>query len=308
MFTSLLNYRHSTVGEKVEQPRVLEGVRSLGGEERTNYPITMSVEDLGEALGLTAQTVTSVGAERVCAMMERALEQLIDALETDPARAVGSLDVLPDAERRQLLVEWNATEKKYPSEFCVHHLFEDQVDRDPAATAVIYEDASLSYEELNARSNRLAHHLIGLGVKPDTPVGICVERSLEMVIGLLAVLKAGGCYVPLDPEYPAERLGFMLKDSAPSIVLTHGPARVGLQAALDECDLTTVVFDLERDASVCSIYPSSNPDPKAIGLTSQHLAYIIYTSGSTGQPKGVMIEHRSVVNLAIAQSVAFEVT
>ena len=164
------------------------------------------------------------------------------------------------------------------------------------ATAVVYEDQSLSYGALNTRANRLAHHLRSLGVKPDVPVAICVERSLEMVVGLLAILKAGGCYVPLDPEYPAERLAFMLKDSAPTIILTHAAARVSLQAALDACDLTIPVLDLEVDSHDWAIQSATNPESKAIGLTSNHLAYIIYTSGSTGQPKGVMIEHRGGVN------------
>ena len=162
---------------------------------------------------------------------------------------MGRLDVLPPAERHKLLVEWNATEAAYPSELCVHELFEEQVARDPAATAVLYEDTSLSYAELNAQANQLAHHLIGLGVKPDSRVAICVERSLEMVVGLLAVLKAGGAYVPLDPAYPSERLGYMLKDSAPNIVLTHGAARSSLDAALAQTGLDTTVLDLQADPS-----------------------------------------------------------
>ena len=353
LFTSLLNYRHSAPRAKgsAEQSRAFEGVRSLGGEERTNYPIGLSVEDLGEALGLTAQAVVSVGAERICAMMQRALEQLVEALETAPSWPVGRLDVLPPTERNQLLIEWNATAAEYPKDKCIHELFEEQVSRDPAATAVIYEDQSLTYGELNARANRLAHHLRNLGVKPDAPVAICVERSLEMVVGLLAILKAGGCYVPLDPEYPAERLAFMLKDANPKIVLTHGVARARLDLAFDHArgqeglsgyqnrdgladhavtatsgqtsdkkgfvdkapsssSLSAsdmLVLDLEADANDWAMYPANNPEAQAIGLTSKHLAYIIYTSGSTGQPKGVMVEHEGVVNLAIAQSAAFRV-
>ena len=155
--------------------------------------------------------------------MHRALEELVEALETNPAQPVGRLDVLPPEERHKLLVEWNETEAEYPK-VCIHALFEAQVARDSQATAVVYEDQSLTYGDLNEQANRLAHHLRTLGVLPDSPVAICVERSLEMVVGLLAILKAGGAYVPLDPTYPAERLGYMLADSAPTIILTHAAA------------------------------------------------------------------------------------
>src|SRR4029077_969660 len=192
----------------------------------------LSVNDLGQGFVLTAQTVSSLAPQRLCQMMHRALEELVGALESNPSTPVGRLDILPQDERHKLLVEWNATEAEYPSDRCIHELFEEQVCRDPEAPAVVYEDSSLSYGELNDKANRLAHHLIGLGVKPDSCVALCVERSLEMVVGLLAILKAGGAYVPLDPGYPAERLGYMLQDSAPALVLTHGAARARLDEAL----------------------------------------------------------------------------
>ena len=185
----------------------------------------------------------------------------------------------------------------------MHELFEEQAERAFEALAVVYEDHSLTYGELNRQANRLAHHLRALGVRPDSRVGICVERSLEMVVGLLAILKAGGAYVPLDPAYPAERLSYMLSDSAPAIVLTHGPARASLDQALaharsqaldqedNSAGLDMPVLDLQADANDWSIHPATNPDPKAVGLTPHNLAYIIYTSGSTGLPKGVMVEH-----------------
>src|SRR6185436_9830212 len=141
------------------------------------------------------------------------------------------------------------------------------------------------------RANRLAHHLIGLGVGPDERVAICVERSLEMVVGLLAVLKAGGAYVPLDPDYPAERLAFMLADSAPQLVLSHPPAREALDAALAGLADPPAPIDLIEDAGNWADQPAACPAPEALGLTPSHLAYVIYTSGSTGTPKGVMVEH-----------------
>jgi len=159
---------------------------------------------------------------------------------------------------------------------------------------VMFGDERLSYGELDARANRLAHHLRSLGVGPDRLVALCVERSLEMVVGLLAILKAGGAYVPLDPAYPAERLGYVLADSAPCVVLTHAPARAALQAAMAGLDRPPLVLDLIGDAACWTEHPATAPDRADLG--PHHLAYVIYTSGSTGKPKGVMVEHRSVVN------------
>ena len=291
LFSALLNYRHSADGAR-RRPRtaLAAGIGALGGEERTNYPVTLSVDDLGDGFALTAQVAAPADAAQVCAMMRRALESLAEALEREPEREVGRLDVLPAAERHRLVVEWNATDASYPQDACVHELFAAQAARDPAATAVVYEDRSLSYGELNAEANRLAHHLRALGVGPDVRVAICVERSLEMVVGLLAILKAGGAYVPLDPAYPGERLAFMLADAAPAAVLTHGPAQAALAAARAGLERAPPVIDLEADAALWASAPETDPD--RAGLTAQHLAYVIYTSGSTGTPKGVMIEHR----------------
>src|SRR5262249_32282507 len=162
------------------------------------------------------------------------------------------------------------------------------------------EDGQLSYGELNTQANRLAHYLRGLGVKPDARVGISVERSLEMIIGLLGILKAGGAYVPLDPAYPVERLSYMLADSAPVLVLTH--ARAGALVAemiRSSCRSgeDVPVVDLENDIGRWANEPETNPDRAVLGLGPEHLAYVIYTSGSTGRPKGVMIEHQGICNL-----------
>ncbi|MFM9101292.1 MAG: non-ribosomal peptide synthetase, partial [Cyanobium sp.] len=161
----------------------------------------------------------------------------------------------------------------------------------------------LSYGELNTRANQLAHHLIRLGIKPDDRVAIAVERSLEMVVGLLAILKAGGAYVPLDPAYPEERLRFMVEDSKPVALLVHGATRQRFVALVGEVPLV----DLEADAAFWSQLSAADPDPSDLGLRADHLAYVIYTSGSTGRPKGVMIEHRSVSNLVNAQIQEFAI-
>jgi non-ribosomal peptide synthetase component F len=250
LFSALLNYRHNTpmgagVGE--EAAAILAQVEWLGAEERNNYPVTLSVEDFGHALGLTAQIVDPLPAERVCAYMQQALESLVDALECTPHMPVRQLDVLPPEERTLLLETWNRTTAVYPSERCIHQLFEEQVLRDPDAIALALGDETLSYGELNARANRLAHYLIEQGVQPDARVAICVDRSFAMVIGLLAILKAGGAYVPLDPAYPSTRLAHVLVDAEPVLVLTDAAGRIALgDDALRAC----VVIDLDEPAAL----------------------------------------------------------
>ncbi|MCS0463813.1 AMP-binding protein, partial [Rhizobium favelukesii] len=292
LFSALLNYRHNTpaalAGSGAEDG--LSGVEWLGSEERTNYPLALSVEDFGEALGLTAQVAEPISADRVCGYMQRALEQLADALEYAPNRPVRELDILPADERTYLLEDLNRTAATYPSDRCIHQLFEAQVRRAPDAVALVFEEQSISYGALNARANRLAHHLIGLGVKPDQPVAICLERSPAMVVGLLAILKAGGAYVPLDPAYPSGRLRQLLDDAGPRLLLCDaaGRAALGPEALAD-----VTVVDLETATPTWADQPASDPEPRALGLTSRHLAYVIYTSGSTGTPKGAQNEHRA---------------
>ncbi|MGF6813136.1 amino acid adenylation domain-containing protein [Paraburkholderia sp. Clong3] len=296
LFGALLNYRHNApaamAGSGTDDG--LSGIEWLGGEERTNYPLSLSVEDFGQALALTAQVAEPVSADRVCGYMQRALEELTEALERAPNTPVRELDILPAAERGYLLEELNRTAADYPSQLCIHELFEAQVRQAPDRVAVVHEAEELGYGELNRRANRLAHHLIGLGVKPDQPVAICLERSPAMVVGILAILKAGGAYVPLDPAYPSARLNQVLEDAAPRLLLCDAAGRQALGA--DALGQVSVV-DLDTATPGWAGRPSSDPDPRALGLTARHLAYIIYTSGSTGTPKGVMVEHQSLVNL-----------
>jgi amino acid adenylation domain-containing protein len=293
LFTTLLNYRYSRVNVTELAAQASDGTTLEYGDERTNYPLVLSVDDLGEAVGLTVQVSAQIDPQRICALMQRALDELVKALEESSPRALRSVDVLPVAEREQVLSGWNSTEAEYPSERCIHELFEEQVERTPRAAAVEFEDQTLSYAELNARANRLASYLREQGVGPDTRVAICVERNLEMVTGLLAILKAGGAYVPLDPSYPAQRLRYLLADSAPLLLLTDETGR----SALSSEALSIPVVDLGRDREQWLRCSPRNPDAAAIGLRSDHVAYVIYTSGSTGEPKGVMIEHRNAVNL-----------
>ncbi|MGF6736052.1 amino acid adenylation domain-containing protein [Paraburkholderia youngii] len=293
LFSALLNYRHNSIpfGE-TEANDTLSGIEMLSSHERTNYPFVLSVEDYGQALGVTAQVQSPIDSQRVCGYMEQALCSLADALEQTPGQPVRQLEVMSKAERELLLQTWNATEAPYPDQACIHQLFEEQTERTPEAVAIVHEGEQLSYAQLNARANRLAHQLIALGVAPDTRVAICVERSTAMIVGLLAILKAGGAYVPLDPAHPGERLAHILSDAQPAIVLADQTGKEVLGQASGGYTLI--------DPNDAPIQPETNP--QIPGLTSRHLAYVIYTSGSTGVPKGVMVEHVSLVNLYSAMA------
>ncbi|ARL89915.1 non-ribosomal peptide synthetase [Burkholderia pseudomallei] len=289
LFTSLLNYRYSK--PKVAAAHIADGVELLDGHERTSYPLSMTVDDHERDFTIVAKVCERIGPQRVCELMELALEQLTRALSANPGGELAELDVLPAADRTQVLHGWNETGRAYARDACLHQLFEAQVSRTPEAAAVICGDETLSYTDLDARANRLAHYLRGQGVGPDTRVGLALGRGVEMMTGLLAILKAGGAYVPLDPGYASERLRAILDDSRPAIVLADAAGR----AALDALAGAPPIADLHADASRWSALPST--PPRVEGLTPRHLAYVIYTSGSTGQPKGVMVEHASVVNL-----------
>ncbi|HSU17577.1 non-ribosomal peptide synthetase [Longimicrobium sp.] len=288
LFTAVFSFRHSGDAPRAAGGAAAEGGRRIFGQERTNYPVTVYVDDRGEGFGIKVQVPASAGPERVCAMMQRAIEGLVDALENEPGRPLSRIPVLPDDERRRVVEEWNRTDAAYPAGVCVHRLFEAQVARTPDATAVSFDGGSISYAELNARANRLAHELAARGVRPDTRVALCLERGAEMVVAVLAVLKAGGAYVPIDPAYPEERLRYMLEDSAPAALLT--------QASLAGRFVGLAIPVLAMDADASTWAGRSTEDPEVAGLTAEHLAYVIYTSGSTGRPKGVMVRHDGVTN------------
>jgi amino acid adenylation domain-containing protein len=216
------------------------------------------------------------------------LRRVLAGMAADETRPVDRLTLLSAAERQRVTEEWNRTEAPYPETF-IHERFEAQAARTPGAVAVVYEDRELTYGELNARANRLAHHLRGLGVGPDVRVGICIEREPELVVAVLGVLKSGGAYLPLDPTYPRERLLDMVQDSAPVVMLTQA-ALAGRLAGLD-----VPLLALDEDAAWWNGQPES--DPERAGLMPEHLTYVIYTSGSTGRPKGVEMTHRGASNL-----------
>ena len=221
---------------------------------------------------------------------------LLEGIVANPDRGISQLPILTESERLTLLVEFNQQQSKIPNpkskiEQCIHQLFEARVELEPDAVAVVYENQQLTYRELNARANQLAHYLQKLGVGAEVMVGICVERSPEMVVGILGILKAGGAYIPLDPAYPQERLAFMLEDALAKVVLTQQ----GLVEVLPECGHRVVCLDSGWDAIACE--REENP---ATVVTADNRAYIIYTSGSTGKPKGVLVRHSNVVRLFAA--------
>ena len=222
--------------------------------------------------------------DRIERMVEH-YQVLIESIIYDPTVNVSDLEILTSSEKHQLLVGWNDTSVDYPKAKCVHQLFEEQAEKRPDNIAVVFEEAELTYRELNEKSNQLAHYLQKKGIKPESLVGICVERSLEMIVGLLGILKAGGVYVPIDPTYPEDRISYMLEDADCEIVLTQE------HLELPKTNSEIIYFDTDWD----KIENEPNENVKS-GVTSDNLAYVIYTSGSTGKPKGVCVEHKNLNN------------
>ena len=226
---------------------------------------------------------------------------LLEAIVADPNQSIATVPILTEAERHQILVEWNDTAADYPTDKCIHHLFEEQVEQTPDVIALEFEDQQITYRELNQRANQLAHYLRRLGIGPEKLVGLCVDRSIEMVVGLLGILKGGGAYVPLDPAYPKERLRFMLEDSYAWILLTKERLVANGRWKANDGDPLYSIFDLrlpvvclDRDRQKIEQQSRDNPSRNN---TPQNLAYVIYTSGSTGKPKGVAVEHRNTTAL-----------
>ncbi|MEO5574034.1 MAG: amino acid adenylation domain-containing protein, partial [Gammaproteobacteria bacterium] len=250
------------------------------------FDLTMAVVEVADGLRMQLDYNTDLFDATTITRLLGHFQTLLEAIVRNPGQVISRLPLLPQAERNQTLTEWNNTYADYPRTQGIHQLFEAQVERMPDSMALVFGDARLTYRELNVRANRLAHHLQSLGVAADVLVGLCVERSLDMVVALLGILKAGGAYVPLDPGYPAARLAFMLQDAAFAVLVTE-------QKIADSLPMHSArVVCLNAQTSFDN-YPRTNP--AACG-TAESLAYVIYTSGTTGQPKGVQIPHRALVN------------
>ena len=252
------------------------------------FDLMLSVAEGADTLKLALEYNTDLFDASTVERMAGHFQVLLEGIAADPEQRVSTLPMLTEIERRQLLVEWNDTRADYPDAGPVHKLFEAQAERTPDATAVVFGKERLAYRELNERANQVAHHLRALGVAPDVRVGVCMERSVEMVVGVLGILKAGGAYVPLDPAYPQERLAFMVEDTEAPVLLTQKRLVKGLPKSRAQ------LVCLDIDWKVVARQNKGNPTGE---MKADNLAYVIYTSGSTGRPKGVAMTHGSLVNL-----------
>ena len=252
------------------------------------FDLTLYLEETSGGLKGTLEFNSDLFDAETMRRLAGHYQTLLEAIVANPDQRIRQLPLLSATERRQLLVDWNQTKTDYPREKCIHQLFEEQAARSPHAVAVVLGEQQLTYRELNERANQLAHHLRKLGAGPEGLVGLCLERSLEMVVGLLGILKAGGAYLPLDISYPKERLAFMLADARAPLLVTQQRWLNGWA----ERPAKVVCVDAERDMISRQSTQNLSSD-----LTSQALAYVMFTSGSSGSPKGVSIEHRGVVRL-----------
>jgi amino acid adenylation domain-containing protein/thioester reductase-like protein len=263
------------------------------------FDLFLQLSDTPEGLsGWIEYSADLFDAATISRMTEH-FQTLLEGIVANPEQRISDLPLLREAERHQLLVEWNDTQTDYSLDACIHQLFEAQVEQTPDAVAVVFEQEQLTYRELNCRANQLAHHLKTLGVEPGVLVGICIERSVEMIVGMLGVLKAGGAYLPLDPAYPPERLAFMLEDAQVLVLLTQEQWVERLRSPKSQ------VICLDKNWETIAQKSEANLNSNVI---SKNLAYVIYTSGSTGIPKGVQIEHRGLLNLVFWHQRTFAVS
>ena len=260
-------------------------------QHTTQFELHLSVDETSQGLVLNWQYAAELFDEKFVISLAESFGILTTNALNNKELPVKALEILTPQQKHQQLVEWNDTAADYPKDKCIHQLFEEQVELNPDAVAVVFEESQLTYGELNAQANQLAHYLIKeRGITPDTLVGLCVARSLDMIVGIMAILKAGGAYVPLDPDYPAARLAYMLDDANLTTVLTQ----IQLQEKIP-VNINQAVY-LDSEEMLTQLQEHSTDNVVVDGLTSSHLAYVIYTSGSTGNPKGVLVEHGSATN------------
>ncbi|MGH9959206.1 MAG: non-ribosomal peptide synthetase, partial [Pyrinomonadaceae bacterium] len=267
--------------------------------ETAKFDLTLSMVERADGLAGALEYSTDLFDEATISRMLGHYQTLLEGVTANPDQRISELPLLSEPERNLLLTRWNETRTDYPQDKCVHELFEAQVERRPEAISLVFESEQLTYQELNWRANQLAHHLRTLGVRPEVRVGLYIERSLELVIGILGVLKAGAAYVPLDPSYPPERLTFMLVDAQVSMLLTQARLVERLSLARG-----AQVIRLDIDWEVIAQESGENP---ISGAVLENLAYVIYTSGSTGKPKGVLLQHIGLSNLVNAQTQSFNI-
>lgn len=299
-FDTVFNFTYFHVYQGLQD---LEELDVLGGDsyEETNFPLVFqfSVDNTLRHVQLSLNYNTAELCERQIQAIAESCKSVLTAMSSSADACYHYQSFLAEAEYHQMIIAWNATQRAHPQELCAHELVAQQAKRTPEAIAVVFQENYLSYAELNRQANQLAHHLQARGVGPDVPVGICMERSPELVIGLLGILKAGGAYVPLDPAYPQERLIFMLEDAHIQVVVLQ-------EKLLDRfCAPNASIICVERDRQFIAQQSQEAPCSNVGGA---NLAYILYTSGSTGQPKGVEIVHANLLNLIYWHQDAFSVT
>nr|BFE95487.1 hypothetical protein GCM10020185_60230 [Pseudomonas brassicacearum subsp. brassicacearum] len=288
LFQAMFNHRNETDTALTTALPDL-AIEPMGWAQRTaQFDLSLDTSDSAQGLHAALTYATDLFEPATIERMGQHWLNLLQGLVQDLHRPVAQWALLDADERRRMLVEWNTTAVQYPLDRSVHSLIEEQVSRTPDAPALVFGEQRLTYTELNARANRLAHRLIDQGVGPDVLVGIAVERSVEMVLGLLAILKAGGAYVPLDPEYPRDRLAYMFDDSGIGLLLTQ-------RHLLDALPVPEAIRCLVLDQPEDGLQAGRDANP-CVDVDAENLAYVIYTSGSTGKPKGAGNRHSALVN------------
>ncbi|APJ11945.1 non-ribosomal peptide synthetase [Bacillus safensis] len=296
MFNTLYVFENYPVQEQSFDNELL--ILGFDGLEQTNYSLTLAVIPDEQLTLKLMYDLRYFEKETINHLYNHLVEVLKQITEDSPQKKLNELMYLTDRERNQLVVEWNQTNVEYPQDLLIQDLFESQVQENPDAIAVVYEDEEWSYKEVQEQANQLAHYLQKRGVGPESLVGLCVERSPKMIVGLLGILKAGGAYVPLDPAYPEKRLQYILEDAGIQILVTESHLTEWVSSDVERICLDENSHEIRNEPITTPIH----------GITLENLAYVIYTSGSTGKPKGVMVEHRSLLNLIFWHQKKYHVT
>ncbi|MEO6230171.1 MAG: non-ribosomal peptide synthase/polyketide synthase [Ferruginibacter sp.] len=289
LFDSLLIFENYPVSEIIGAKKWSLDIEQVQMEEQTNYPLSViisSAQKIEIGFSYNTDLLEKLHVQKIAAHFENVLEQLINNTES----RIGEIDIITNEERNQLLNTFNHSGVGYPKTLNMVDMFEAQVAKTPAAIALTFQDETITYHELNERSNQLANYLQSKGVQAETLVPICVERGIQMIVGILGILKAGAAYVPMDPEYPAERIKYMLEDTGASLVVSSIEGSYALDSSLP---VEVIALD-GKEMDAINLQPVQNLSNK---IAPEQVAYVIYTSGSTGRPKGVLIEHRNVVRL-----------
>lgn len=306
LFSAVFNYRHGGKSKQhTDKPVSKSGIRTVSVKDRTNYPFALSVNDLGDEFSFDAQIDHSVSGARVLSYMNNALRHLVSALCRQDPRPISCFTLLSKQEQYQLVEQWNSTDSGAMTEAFAHQQFEYWARETPAATALCWQQQRFSYAELNQQANQLAHLLRSKGIQAESRVGLCIERSPLMIVALLAIVKSGGCYVPIDPELPPSRLAYIASNSQCGLLLTQQQFSERF-STLSDCEL--LVLDTPSLLSQLEVMPAQDPTLAEVPCYLDQSVYTIYTSGSTGLPKGVQLTQRGLRNLVHCQRDLFALT